>query len=184
MVRHSPKNVLMHFALPDNPSLLLWGKCQKCLLRTGRGFFCAWCCQITSKHSVTFGKLKKNFYLHAKFNLGTKSLSVSYRTVWIHLGYKNNALKGDEYINNGGDQFISCLYGLWITNMHYSGRMYTNNTLHVINIELFVFWFHAIYPFMQWTDPLYSYATNFSRTQTCLISKTNTTHFNLPTRIT
>lgn len=63
--------MLMHIAFPDNPSLLLEENVRSaCLGQVG--VICARCCQTTSKHSVTFGELKKDFYLHAKFNLGTK----------------------------------------------------------------------------------------------------------------
>lgn len=73
---HPPGMTLMHFVFPDNPSLLLEENVRSaCLGQVG--VICARCCQTTSKHSVTFKELKKDFYLHAKFNLGTKSFKVS-----------------------------------------------------------------------------------------------------------
>lgn len=51
-----------------------WGKCQRRFLWTGGGFICARRCQTTSEHSLTFGELNKDFYLHAKFTLGRKTV--------------------------------------------------------------------------------------------------------------
>lgn len=50
------------------------GKCQERFLWTGGGFICARRCQTTSEHSLTFGELNKDFYLHAKFTLGRKTV--------------------------------------------------------------------------------------------------------------
>lgn len=63
----------MHIALLDHPSRLLEENVRSASLGQA-GVICAHCCQTTSKRSVTFGELEKDFYLHAKFNLGTKIL--------------------------------------------------------------------------------------------------------------
>ncbi len=85
-VRHPPwSDMLMHNASRDNPSLLLEENVRSAC--SGQvGVICASCCQTTSKHSVTFEELRKDFYLHAKFKHGAKKqnhLSVLQRTEYI-----------------------------------------------------------------------------------------------------
>lgn len=66
--------MLRHFAFTHHPSLLLEENVRiACLGQVD--VICASCCQTTSKHSLTFGELKKDFYLHAKLNLRKKNPS-------------------------------------------------------------------------------------------------------------
>lgn len=99
MVRHLLRNdVLMHIASLDNLSLLLEENVRSAFFGQV-GVICARRCQTTSKHSVTFGGLKKDFHLHAKFNLGTKKKKKSHKSSFflqvsrVHRGHKNKAFK-------------------------------------------------------------------------------------------
>lgn len=93
------------FAFADNPSLLLEKNVSRaCLGQVEVTWAC--CCQTTSKHSLTFGELRKDFYQHAKLSLGTKNPSECLAANRIYEGCKNKALLGDGYINKSGDQFL------------------------------------------------------------------------------
>lgn len=94
MVGHLPRNdVLMHIACLDNLSLSLEENVRSAFFGQV-GAICARRCQTTSKHSVTFAELKKDFYLHAKFNLGTKITQIKFFAVrQVHRGHKNKAFK-------------------------------------------------------------------------------------------
>lgn len=86
----------MHIASLDNLSLLLEENVRSAFFGQV-GVICARRCQTTSKHSVTFGGLKKDFHLHAKFNLGTKKkitqIKFFLQVSRVHRGHKNKAFK-------------------------------------------------------------------------------------------
>lgn len=120
MVKHSPGNdMLMYIAFSDNPSLLLEENVRSaCFGQVG--VICACCCQKSSKALADLCGAQEGFYLHAKFNLGSKGRKkVLSSKPPVHTKATKTKPKY-EHISKTGIQFFTVyVFCLWRMHIHW-----------------------------------------------------------------
>ena len=94
------------YCFPRQSITIAWGKCQKCLLRTGGGYLCALLSNNIKAPGDLLQSSRRIFICMQNSTLKQKSKCSAAERPRARGGYKNKASKGDGYINKSGDQFL------------------------------------------------------------------------------